>query len=292
MDKRKVIKPLTGHATVDRVKNLVGKFETIRPAYTSILGLFGPIFLAQERARESVVVHPGKVTRVRLESFKQQESTLIDKSAFIIDMASAKLLFGDICTIAVHSDAEEMRPETALMQAMTAEDFDPNPLFLAVINEDEDLFHATALAYQTTPQALMLLAYNSIKPSLESCASVLKNYLYEDMFWQKPGCPVCGSPPILSVLDAGGKRILICGFCWSEWTVPRIRCSFCLETDSRKLHYQTCDQEREYRIDVCDRCRSYLKTVDTRKLDRPFYAPLESLVSAHLDLHMKNYHAA
>jgi len=238
-----------------------------------------------------LVVHPGKVTKARLESFKQQECSLIDKSAFIIDMASAKLLFGDICAIAVDSDAKEMRPETALMRAMMAEDFDPGPLFLSVINDDEDFFDATALACHTSPQALMLLAYNSIKPSLESGASLLKNYLSEDMFWQKPGCPVCGSPPVLSVLDADGIRSLICGFCWSEWRVPRIRCPFCLETDSRNLHYKCCDQEKEYRIDVCDRCRSYLRTVDTRELDRPFYAPLESLVSSHLDLLMENYHA-
>jgi FdhE protein len=111
------------------------------------------------------------------------------------------------------------------------------------------------------------------------------------MFWQKPGCPVCGSPPVLSILDADGNRNLICEFCWSQWGVPRIRCPFCLETDSRKLHYKSTDQEKEYRIDVCDSCRSYVKTVDIRELDRPFYAPLESIVTAHLDVLMENYRA-
>ena len=292
MDKDMTIKQTTGHSTVDQIANLISKLETIRPAYRPILGLFGPIFLAQEKARESVAVQPAKVKEARLESFKLQENTLVGKSDFIIDMKSAKRLFGQICAIAVKSDAKEMHPETALMQALTAEVFDPKPLFNAVIDEDEDYLHATALEHQTSPQTLMLLAYNSIKPSLESYASALGNYFPEDLFWQKPGCPVCGSAPVLSVLDTDGKRILICGFCWSEWAVPRIQCPICLETDNRKLHYKVSDQEKEYRLEVCDRCQSYWKTVDTRELDRSFYAPLETLVSAHLDLLMKNDHVA
>lgn len=281
---------LNGNIILDIIKTSVGQLETIRPAYSSILGLFGPIFLAQEKTRELVSLHLGEVTGARLESFEHQESYLIDKAAFKIDMASAKLLFGEICTIAAKSSAMEMQPDTMLMQTVTAEDFDPEPLFLAVSNDDKKNLHDTAFAYQTTSEALKLLAYNSIKPSLESCASAMKGYLSDDIFWRRQGCPVCGSMPVLSVLDAGANRSLICGFCWSEWKVERIQCPFCHETNSRKLHYKYFDEEKEYRIDACDSCRSYLKTIDTREMDRAFYAPLESLVSAHLDLLMENYH--
>ena len=208
------VKLTAGQATVDQIKKIIDPLETIRPTYRPILGLFGPIFLAQEKARHSVAIQPAKVREARLESFKLQENYLMDKSDFIIDMKSAKHLFSQICTIAAKSDAKEMHPKTALMQALTAKDFDPQPLFNAVIDEDEDYLHATALEHETSPQTLMLLAYNSIKPSLESYASALGNYLPEEMFWQKPGCPVCGSAPVLSVLDADGKRMLICGFCW------------------------------------------------------------------------------
>ena len=292
MDAQGTIKPMAENVSLDSLKNLICQIETIRPAYSAILRLFGPIFLAQEKARESVVVHQRNVTTARLESFKLQEKTLIDKSDFIIDMKSAKLLFGHICAIAVKSDAKELHPETALMLAVMAKDFYPAPLFRAVTNEDDGFFRTRARAYQTAPETLMLMGYNSIKPSLESCASGLKNYLSEEQFWQKPGCPVCGSTPVLSVLDTDGKRFLICGFCWSQWAVPRIRCPFCLVTAIRKLHYKVNDHEKEYRIEACDRCRSYLKTVDTREIDRHFYAPLETIVSAHLDLLMENDHIA
>ena len=173
-----------GQATADQIRNLIGQLETIRPAYSPILGLFGPIFLAQEKARESTVVQPGKVKEARLKSFQQQENTLVDKSDFTIDVKSAKHLFGQICKVAVKSGAKEMHPKTALMQALTAKDFDPKPLFSAVVNEDENYLQVTALEHETSPQTLMLLAYNSIKPSLETYASALGNYLSEDLFWQ------------------------------------------------------------------------------------------------------------
>ena len=76
MDKDMTIKQTEGHATVDQIRNLIRKLETIRPAYRPILGLFGPIFLAQDKAHHSVAIQPAKVKKVRLESFKLQPDAL------------------------------------------------------------------------------------------------------------------------------------------------------------------------------------------------------------------------
>jgi len=282
------ITPVTGHVTIDELITAIDKLKTTRPVYNSVLSLYGPIFVAQERAQVLVQSCPVEVQKERLASFQIQKTALIDKSEFNIDMASSRQLFEEICVIAANSDAKELNSESSLMRALMSEDFDPESLFLAILIEDKDVFHAIALKFNSTPQAIELLAYNSIKPSLISCASMLKSVLSEDLCWQRPGCPICGSQPVLSILDTEGKRSLVCGFCWNEWSARRIRCPFCGETDSRKLHYQFSDKENEYRLESCDSCLSYLKTVDIRKLDRPFYSPLEHLVSAHLDMRLKN----
>jgi len=282
------ITPVTGHVTIDELNTAIDKLKTTRPVYNSVLSLYGPIFVAQERAQVLVHSRPVEVQKERLASFLMQETALIDKSEFIIDMASSRQLFEEVCVIAANSDAKELNPESSLMRALMSEDFDPESLFLAILIGDKDVFHAIALKFNSTPQVAELLAYNSIKPSLISCASMLKSVLSEDVCWQRPGCPICGNQPVLSVLDTEGKRNLVCGFCWNEWSAQRIRCPFCGETDSRKLHYQFSDKEKEYRLESCDSCLSYLKTVDIRKLDRPFYPPLEHLVSAHLDMRLKN----
>ena len=37
-------------------------------------------------------------------------------------------------------------------------------------------------------------------------------------------------------------------------------------------------------MDVCDACRKYIKTVDSRQLARTSYPPLEQIASLHLDV--------
>ena len=59
------VKQTTGHSTVDQIANLISKLENNRPAYSPILGLFGPIFLAQEKTRPSVAIQPVKVKEAR-----------------------------------------------------------------------------------------------------------------------------------------------------------------------------------------------------------------------------------
>jgi FdhE protein len=39
---------------------------------------------------------------------------------------------------------------------------------------------------------------------------------------------------------------------------------------------------------LCDTCRRYLKTVDTRTADRSIYPPLEALTTLHLDMKAKD----
>jgi FdhE protein len=275
-------------AVIDRIITAIDMLKTARPVYHSALRLYGPIFIAQESERVLVQAHPEEIPKLRLESFQLQETALIDKSGFTIDMASSRQLLEKICAIAANCDFKELNSESSLMRVLMLKDFDPEPLFLAILNGDKDLFNAIARKYDSTPQALELLVYNSIKPSLISCASILNNFIPEDLCWEKSGCPICDSQPVLSVLATDGKRNLVCGFCWNEWSAQRIRCPFCGEKDSRKLHYQFSDKEKEYRLEICDSCLSYLKAVDIRKLDRPFYPPLEHLVSTHLDIRMKN----
>jgi FdhE protein len=48
--------------------------------------------------------------------------------------------------------------------------------------------------------------------------------------------------------------------------------------------YLYSEEEKEYRVDACESCRKYIKTVDTRVLGRRAYPPLEQVASLHLDL--------
>jgi formate dehydrogenase maturation protein FdhE len=81
-------------------------------------------------------------------------------------------------------------------------------------------------------------------------------------------CPFCGRKPgvaVLRPLGDGGQRRLVCSFCLAEWEFRRIVCANCGEEDHKNLPVYTADQFPHVRLDCCDRCRRYLKTVDLTK---------------------------
>jgi len=81
-------------------------------------------------------------------------------------------------------------------------------------------------------------------------------------------CPVCGSRPLLGVLRPegdGGKRFLVCSFCLQEWEFRRILCPTCGEESEDKLPIYTSEDTPHIRVEACDSCKFYLRTIDLTK---------------------------
>ena len=99
-------------------------------------------------------------------------------------------------------------------------------------------------------------------------------------------CPFCGRKPgvaVLRPLGDGGQRRLVCSFCLGEWEFRRILCASCGEEDHKKLPVYTAEQFPHVRVDSCDRCHRYLKTVDLTKAGLAD-AIVDELATAPLDL--------
>jgi formate dehydrogenase accessory protein FdhE len=84
-------------------------------------------------------------------------------------------------------------------------------------------------------------------------------------------CPTCGGAPQVSVLTASreaedGGRVLLCAACLTSWPFRRVVCVACGEEDDQKLGYFHTSELDHLRVDVCESCRSYVKTVDLAKL--------------------------
>lgn len=81
-------------------------------------------------------------------------------------------------------------------------------------------------------------------------------------------CPFCGSKPQVGALRPegdGGKRFLICALCGTDWEYRRVLCPSCGEEDPHKLAVYTSDDFKHVRVEACDTCHSYIKTVDLTK---------------------------
>lgn len=81
-------------------------------------------------------------------------------------------------------------------------------------------------------------------------------------------CPLCESLPVVGVLRPegdGGKRFLVCSFCGYEWEFRRILCAGCGETREGQLPVFVAEQFPHIRVETCDTCRRFLRTIDLTK---------------------------
>ena len=99
-------------------------------------------------------------------------------------------------------------------------------------------------------------------------------------------CPFCNRKPGLGVLRQmgdGGARSMVCSFCLAEWEFRRIVCPGCGEENDKTLPVFTASEFDSIRVECCDTCKTYIKSVDLTKNGRA--EPLvDELASAPLDL--------
>jgi FdhE protein len=83
-----------------------------------------------------------------------------------------------------------------------------------------------------------------------------------------PTCPFCNARPVAGVLRGegdGGKRWLLCSLCSTEWQYRRVLCPGCGEENKDKLPIYTATEFPAARVDACDTCHTYLKSIDLTK---------------------------
>ena len=81
-----------------------------------------------------------------------------------------------------------------------------------------------------------------------------------------------------------GRRRLRCAACGCGWNFPRSRCAHCGNEEAKLLHYIAADGEGEkYRVDLCDRCHGYLKSVTAFAPTPPELLTIEDAALLHLD---------
>jgi len=80
-------------------------------------------------------------------------------------------------------------------------------------------------------------------------------------------CPLCTLSPIVSVLREDKqaetvRRTLLCPRCCNEWDFPRVLCPSCKEERPEKLPRLTAQEIPWMRVEACDSCHQYIKSVD------------------------------
>lgn len=120
---------------------------------------------------------------------------------------------------------------------------------------------------------------------LQPCGEFLLSKALKPKGRPNPGlCPFCGRKPgfaVLRPLGDGAARSLGCTFCLNEWEFRRILCAGCGEQAEQKLPVFTAGDNT--RVECCDSCRTYIKTIDMTK-EGHAEPIVDEMASAPLDL--------
>lgn len=159
-----------------------------------------------------------------------------------------------IAPVPLAHSAEKILQEDAAIWINLLEDFWQFP----VTAEDETESNDTVVAAR-------YLAWLFLQPFAEYQAGHQKSAGADE---STKRCPLCGGAPIVGVLRPegdGAKKSLICMLCAHEWAFRRIYCPACGEERDSQLAFYSTPEIAHIRVDVCDSCHTYLKSVDLTK---------------------------
>ena len=148
---------------------------------------------------------------------------------------------------------------------------------------------AVRLLEASTPWPQLIEGYPAATPTtLDSPAM----FLVETLLHVFPPDPCAHEGlPIVSLLREAGhgsRRSNVCGACLAETPAPRLGCIACGENRVEALPVFRSEHTEPARIDACDTCRAYMKTIDLTR-DGSACPIADDLATVSLDLWARDH---
>jgi FdhE protein len=267
-----------------KLKKRIAAIKKAHPNYQGILDLFEKLFLEQLKIKAEVDFRPVEINEDRAKIRAKEGFPMLSRGDFSINPSLATRLFRSLCRIAKREN-EKLRVEVEkITTALRRKKIDLEACLMKAVEGDQNYLSRVAADVGIDQGVMNFLLHTTIKPFVEVVASHLKDMVDEDL-WEKGSCPICGSHPLMGELRGEeGRRIWTCSFCGTPWRGKRVMCPFCENTDQGSLRYFYTEKEKAYRIDICDKCKRYIKTVDSREFAEEIFLPVEDIATLHLDI--------
>lgn len=127
----------------------------------------------------------------------------------------------------------------------------------------------------------LFAAEHAARPYLQKAAIELGKEIAKE--GHKGGCPVCGEPARLAVLNKAGKKEITCPRCHYAWEEKKISCAHCGTEEQGQVVILKVEEDDSAEIYACKTCKGYTKVIDTRKLIKVSSPELLDLKTIHLD---------
>ncbi len=263
------------------LKKRIEQLRKKRPGYGQILGFYQKVKEAQDKVKGCLEIDPIKLRKEWKELLAREGFSLIQKEDFPLDIEASMEVFEMLCQIGKEANRHMAEQVGKIGEALDNKKMDLRNLLRKGVREQT--IEKMADEFGLDRKVFSFLIQSSARPSIEAGMEQLRGEVDSET-WLKGYCPICGSLPSLSLLkEEVGKRYLLCSFCGYQWRIDRIFCPFCNNKDQESLHYFYGEGEETHRIDLCDKCHQYIKTIDYRNLQQSDPV-LEDLATLHLDL--------
>ena len=266
---------------MEKLKKRIEQLKKKRPGYGEILDFYQKVREAQDKVKASLKIDPIKLGKEWKDLLGKEGFSLIQKEDFPVDTEVSVKLFQNLCQIGKEANPHMAEQVKKIKKAIDDKRIDLKKLLKKEAKEERIEQMADELGLDK--KVFLFLIQSSTKPSVEAGMEQLRGELDPET-WLKGYCPMCGSLPSLSLLkEEVGKRYLLCSFCGYQWRIDRLFCPFCDNKNQESLHYLFAQGEETHRIDLCEKCHRYIKTIDYRNLQESDPV-LEDLATPHLDI--------
>lgn len=133
-------------------------------------------------------------------------------------------------------------------------------------------------------EVISFVVFATISPFYSMYTNEVKK-ISDFTLWRMSYCPTCGqTATIAKHREEDGARVLECWLCHAQWYYPRVECPYCNNKDHKKLRFFYVPGDRSRQVHVCEVCKSYLKTIDSKGMEKDAILDLESIATAYLDV--------
>jgi FdhE protein len=157
-------------------------------------------------------------------------------------------------------------------------------LLEAAVRQDLARLDEVAGELGMAPVALRAVAAVAVMPLLHACRRAWTDAWPKD--WREGICPLCGAWPALA--EARGLercRRLRCARCGGDWDTDWLRCPYCQNREHERLGSLVTGAALDtLKLETCEACHGYIKTLTTLQATPPEGVALLDLATVELDL--------
>ena len=275
-------------STLRKSLKTIEEYKTVNPHYTDLLDILADILILREEYRKNMTKPIFSVEDKLIPGKMAGGLPLIDLAGKKYDLTRPKEYFDSLISIAekrmpaeAHRFLDVIKNKQFDWEAIILESFNPAP-------ESEDLPERESRAageHEEQIDLIDLFIEESLRPELEVVAEKY-GALVEKSEWTEGYCPICGKEPKIGEIreSEDGRRYLFCHQCGHKWHFRRIKCPFCGNEEQHSLAYFAVEGEESHRVDVCNKCRRYIKIVELPKSSEGVNLDVEDIATLHLDM--------